>query len=474
MSTVGTTTKFIRRLFGMRRIKWSPPSSFLAPNTLPGALAVISRQRFDRIRSRSLTAHAKSNAALIGHGVPFGRKNDVVSGYRCFSSRNNKTNKRFNLQALPFSISPEEALESFRKWSEAEQGLRYLMNYNSIRIGAAYVPVWSFDLNIRFKQQSDKGRGFYWKPPIFKGYGNQDVIYLPGGLAAYAGYSYRRSLINPVHSTTLIFMGDQTEPFGSWMLESMRLKETGIPIFVIPDAWTSTQSRAFAVVKEELQGIADANWTDSDTPSPIVQTQVLSARRVFMPTFVIDYKILGLEYQAFVSGCDTSAPVSGVSHQIFEDSNVSMDDLSPEFQRSSRNLLMQLSSGASQLIQTFNLPILLTVFRPLFSILWFILVRIGTMTPVIGVAGGLFAGFRKVLQPWMDNRKASADWERQRQNEMSEDDANLKSKMNDFNDISGSARSHFQHNRNSILRSLSGDVNHEEGDFDWYSDWQGT
>jgi len=443
----------------------------------------ISRQ--PRPRSLTTATYARTSAALIGNGV--GRLTLVdddgrVSSYRYSSvrrySNTQKTNKRFNLRALPFSISPEEALESFRKWAEDDQGLKYLMNYSSIRIGAAYVPVWSFDLNIRFKQQGKGSNRYSWKPSIFESYdrtSRQDVIYLPGGLAAYAGYSYRRSLINPVHSTTLIFMGDQTQPFGSWMLKDMRLQDTGLPVHVVPDAWNSTQARAFAVVKEELQEIVDGDWTDSDTPPPLVQTQVVSARRVFLPTFVIDYKILGLEYQAFVSGCDTSAPVGGVSHQIFDDGG-EIGGLSPEFQRSSRNLLVSLSSGASRLLQTFNLPVLLTVFRPLFSVIWFALVRIATLTPVIGVAGGLFAGFRKVLRPWMDSRKASAEWERQRQREaeMNEDEEeiNQRSRMNDFNDVSGRAKSHFQRNRESILRSLSGEATHQEGDFNWYSDWQ--
>ena len=193
-----------------------------------------------------------------------------------------------------------------------------------------------------------------------------------------------------------------------------------------------------------------------------------------MPTFVINYKIFGLEYQAFVSGCDTSAPVGGLSHQIFEGNNAG--GLSPEFYRSSQNLLVQLSSEATRLLRIFNMPVLLGLFRPLFNVLWFVFVRILSVTPVIGVAGGLFAGFRKILRPWMDNQKTSADWERQRQHEaeMAEDEHDAhKSNMNDFNDVTGRARAHFQRNRDSILRSLSGDASHEEGDFDWYSDWQG-
>ena len=367
------------------------------------------------------------------------------------------------------------------------------MSYNSVRISAAMVPVWSFDLNIRFKQQQQQQQQYSWKPPIFQAYdqggqqnnNRQGTIYLPGGLSAYSGYSYRRSLINPVHSTTLIFMGEQTQPFGGWMLNDMVLKESGNPIPVIPDAWNSTQGRAFSVVKEELQELADEAWindNDDDIPPPTVQTQVVTARRILMPTFVIEYNILGLEYRAFVSGCDRSAPVGGVSHRMFESNNITMGGLSPEFYRSSQNLLTQLSSNASRLIRTMNLPILVGLLRPLFTVLWFVFIRLLSITPVIGVAGGLFTGFRKILQPWMDNRKASADWERQRQHEaeMVEDadndtnsTINNKSNMNDFTDFSGNARAHFNKNKDEILRSLSGDAKHKEGDFDWYSDWEG-
>jgi hypothetical protein len=105
---------------------------------------------------------------------------------RSFSSR--KGRDGFQLDALPFSISPEEALERFRKWSVDDQGLNWLMNWNSIRIGAAYVPVWSFDLNIRFVVTDPNGKKRYdWKPPVFQSsYGSQPVVFLPG-LGSYAG-----------------------------------------------------------------------------------------------------------------------------------------------------------------------------------------------------------------------------------------------------------------------------------------------
>jgi hypothetical protein len=364
-------------------------------------------------------------------------------------------------------VAPEEALNSFRRWAEDDQGLSYLMSYNSVRIGAAYVPVWSFDLNVRFKGAGN------WKPDMFKVYdemGSQSIIYIPG-LSCYAGYSYRRSLINPVHSTSLVFMGDRTEPFGGWMLKDMKLQASGNPISVVPDAWNSTQWRAFSVVKEELQDIVDSEWPQDQGPPPTVQTEVCSSRRVFMPTFLIEYKILGLEYKAYVSGCDRNAPVGGVSHQLFGDHNMFNN---PEFHQSSRNFLTQVSSGATQLLRRFNLPVLIWIFRPFVTVFWFILLRLWTAFPVIGAAGGLFAGFRKIIQPWMDERKANAEWERQRVHEAEMKEDKDTHSMNDFEELSGNARNYFNRNRQHILRSLSGEYVHGEGDYNWYADWQGT
>jgi hypothetical protein len=374
------------------------------------------------------------------------------------------------LQALPFSVSPEEALASFRRWAEDDQGLKYLLSYQSVRIGAAYVPVWSFDLNIRFRGGAEAK---HWKPEMFQVYDDisspQSVIFVPG-LSTYAGYSYRRSLINPVHSTTLVFMGERTQPFGGWMLKDMVLRESGNRVSVIPDAWNATHGRAFSIVKEELQDIVNHEWPLSGPP-PAVQTEVVSSRRVFMPTFVIDYKILGLEYRAFVSGCDPNAPVAGVSHQIFGSSNLFND---PVFHQQSRNFLSNVTSGATTLLRRFNLPMLIWIFRPFMTVFWFLCLRLWAAFPIVGAAGGIFAGFRKVIRPWMDSRRASADWERQREHESEMvEDADSVRGMNDFEDLSGSAQNYFRRHRAHILRSLSGEFEHDEGDYDWYSEWQG-
>ena len=359
---------------------------------------------------------------------------------------------RFQLDALPFTVSPEDALGKFRQWAETDQGLKYLMSYSSVRIGAAYVPVWSFDVNVRFERN--------WKPPMFSIY-EGNTIHVPG-LAAYAGYSYRRSLINPVHSTSLVFLGDETQPFGGWMLRDMILKETKSSISVIPDAWNATQARSFNVVLAELQAICDDAWPH-DGQAPKVKTEIVKSRRVFMPTFVIDYQILGLEYRTFISGCDTAAPVAGTNHRVFGD--YSLFD-SPEFHQQSRNFL----SWSSNVLRVQNLPLLLRFLRPALTIFWFGLLRIWAKIPIIGAATGAVAGYRKILQPWMDNRTASAEWERQRDNDSRMDEEDLHFQR-DFRD-GGEARRFFQSNKKRILHHLGGSHDHEEGSFDWYQEWE--
>ncbi|KAL3935579.1 MAG: hypothetical protein SGBAC_008931, partial [Bacillariaceae sp.] len=322
--------------------------------------------------------------------------------------RNNSSNN-FKLDALPFSISPEDALEKWKTWAEDDQSLSFLLNYNSIRIGAAYCPVWSFDLNIDFPEES--------MPPAFKAafFSSKNAIHLPG-LSAYAGYSYRRSLVNPAHSTSLVFMGDKTEPFAGWMLRDMKLQSTGAPIPIVPDAWNATEGRALQLVRQELQGLVDASW-ENDGEAPKVRLQVVKSRRVYMPTFIIDYEILGLvEYRAFVSGCDKGAAVSGVSHQIMGDDSMF---LNPEYHRAAQNFLSQPLNAIMRQPQLAG-PLIGRVL----ATGWFFFMRIWTKVPIIGLFVGSLAGYRKIYQPWMDNKTASAEWERQRENEaqMEEDD----------------------------------------------------
>jgi transcription initiation factor TFIID subunit TAF12 len=68
----------------------------------------------------------------------------------------------------------------------------------------------------------------------------------------------------------------------------------------------------------------------------------------------------------------------------------------------------------------------------------------------------------------MDQRWASAEWERQREHEayVHHDDH-----IDDFVD-SGSAKRYFDQNRARILGHLSGEQAHEQGNFDWYKEWE--
>lgn len=197
-----------------------------------------------------------------------------------------------NMFGLAFSISPESALQKFETWARKEQGLNsFLMSRNSVRISAAYCPVWSFDVNIRYiVTDPNTGRKrFDWKPELFSVYGTQSVIHMPG-LSAYAGYTYRRSLMDPLHSTALVFLGEKVVPFGAWMLRDMKLS-TGESLQVFPDPWNATKSRALTIVKEGLGTLPGA----APGMQIRVQTEVVSSRRVYMPTYAIAYNVFGVE-----------------------------------------------------------------------------------------------------------------------------------------------------------------------------------
>jgi negative regulator of genetic competence, sporulation and motility len=370
-------------------------------------------------------------------------------------------NNRFKLDALPFSVSPEEALERFRKWARTDQGLTYLLNSNSIRIGAAYCPVWSFQVNIRFVLQDKENgrRRLDWKPDIFSVYGNQSVVHIPG-LSAYAGYNYRRSLLNAVHNTSLVFLGDQTVPWdGSWMLRNMKLANgQALPINV--DPWNATRGLAFSILKQELTDVAQAQASDLGTVQ--VQTEIVSSRRVYMPTYIIDYKVLGVEYQSYISGADAGAGVSGISHKVW---NVSDQD----FSRASQSFLSQAAAAvqtSARVLGGRHLGVLLvSILQLVGSLAGRLLLRL----PIVGAFAGLFVGFRKVIQPWIGARYDAAQWERQREHEATMEDRF--DHQDDFVD-SGPALRYFQANRQKILRHLSGETQHETGDFDWYKEWE--
>lgn len=383
----------------------------------------------------------------------------VLQISRTFSSSNGKGGGRkggsFKLDALTFKVSPDEALSAFNKWATEDQGLRYLLNWKNVKITAAYTPVWSFDVNVRFATRSEGSvrKRYDLKPEPFTVY-KTDTIHVPG-LSAYSGYEYRRSLINPVHNTTLTFMGDKTQPFGSWMLREMKSR-SGMTLPIYPDPWNATRARAFAVVVEELESLAEDDYDRIGECE--VLTEMVSARRVYMPTYVIDYTILGGEYRAFLSGCDAGSGVSGVSHRALPFSGEDITDASNSFMSGMQSIArVSRGIGPAPLMLALNFVI---------NVASRLLARI----PIISVLGAGFVAFKKIAKPWYDNRIAGAEWERQRENEkyMADHDDHI----DDFFDSSGTARAYFQRNRIAILRSLSGEQEHDEGNYNWYQKWE--
>ena len=343
--------------------------------------------------------------------------------------------KKFRLDALPFLIKPDEAYEIFEKWAKEEQGLSYLLS--STRISASYVPVWSFDVNVRFINK------YNWKPePFDQTHANQSTIHIPG-LAAYAGYSYRRSLIHPIHKSSLVFLGDQTMPFQSWMLNDLRIT-TGESIPIFPDPWHTTKERAYQLIRDDLKAMANDDNVQ-------VQVEKLSHKRVYMPTYIFDYTLFQMEYRAFISGCDIGSSVSGISHQVFP----SFGDLSADF-TSKRTIFTNISSIARTPIGKTLVTFVLQTFGNFAT-------RIALrLLPLVSVFSGAFVGYRKIIQPWMDQRYASAEWERERENEKYEE----YQIHNDFRDAH--AKHYFQRHKKNILRQWN------QSNDDWYSNWESS
>mgnify|MGYP003390022659 CR=1 FL=1 len=98
-------------------------------------------------------------------------------------------------------------------------------------------------------------------------------------------------------------------------------------------------------------------------------------------------------YQAFISGCDDGAAVSGISHKIFDVSNQDIASQASSF-------LNTAAAAAQQGVRVLGgrqLGTLIVVALQFFGSLFArILVRI----PLIGAFGGAFVGFRKIIRPW--------------------------------------------------------------------------
>jgi DnaJ domain len=369
---------------------------------------------------------------------------------RCFSSRSRDS--KFQLDGLAFSISPENALAKFDKWARQDQGLKYLLSWSSVRIAAAYVPVWSFDVNLRFQISNNQS----WMPSMFaEAYPNQSTIYV-SGLSVYSGHSYQRKLLNPLHNTTLIFFGDQAQPFGNWMLRDMKLSN-GAVLTVFPDPWNATKSHAQEILRQDLTSIAQM-----EDQTAKLKMQLVSARRVYLPTYVVEYKILGIEYQAFLSGCDDGADVSGADHQVWKNNGQSLFQLPSIFQGA--------TSAAQWGSRVLGFRGIAAVLSVVVQLVGSVAIRIIARIPILTVLGSVVIAFRKVLYPWIDHRYSKAEWERQREDEAR--GRSFSASADDFEDARGIARRYYEQNKSRILRTFSGKHKHESGDYDWYKEWE--
>ena len=291
-------------------------------------------------------------------------------------------------------------------------------------------------------------------------------MHIPG-LAAYAGFSYRRTLVDPVHNTTPVFFSSNIVPFGQWMLEPLQYNNEQLEIY--PDPWNATRERAYSVIYDELHDMANETYQSqsqsNDTPIR-VETERLSARRIYMPTYIVEYTILGISYKAAISGCDISMQVSGVSHNTFFSAGSQADKAFEGASSFLYTLPQRIAPAATGVLQLFGL-------RPFIAIAqlgYAILSRIALKLPIIGIFGGLFMTYRKLYRPYMEARSQSAEWERQREHEATTSESYHEDSFRD----TGAAKAYFTRNQQRILKTLSGEEGRKQAEESnaWYHQWE--
>lgn len=391
------------------------------------------------------------------------------------SSQSQQSSSRrtaLQLDALTFSVSPSDAYTKFERWANNDQGLGSLLKFGgSTTISAAYTPFWYFGINIRFVPPA-LGKASYVVPEPFRSaYPNPPggVIHLPG-VASYAGFTYRRSLVDPVHNTTPVFLRQSILPFRKTFLDQP-LVYNGKQLDIFPDPWNATRERAYTIIRDELHSMANEqyrNRTGSTTGEVKVEMERLSARRIYMPTYIVDYTVLGITYRAIISGCDSKMPISGLSHRtLFEIESESkrVVDGASSFLSFTTNKVAPVAASAYQFFGP-------RPFVALAQALWVVISRILMRIPLISVLGGAFVAYRKLVRPYVDDRSATAEWERKRDHESRNDSSSASSNIDILRD-DGSARAYFTANETRILNVLSGEqqANQREGT-EWYKQWE--
>lgn len=100
----------------------------------------------------------------------------ITVSLRLFSSRRRN---QFQLDALPFTVSPDEAYKKFEAWAVNEQGLGPLISVGgpigSANVQPVYAPFWYFTVNVRFggRNVPEPFRTAYLNAP-------NGVVHVPG------------------------------------------------------------------------------------------------------------------------------------------------------------------------------------------------------------------------------------------------------------------------------------------------------
>lgn len=247
------------------------------------------------------------------------------------------------------------------------------------------------------------------------------------------------------------------------MLEPLNYNQQQLEVF--PDPWNATRSSAFSVIYDELHDMANEQ-RQSTNYEVTVESERLSSRRIYMPTYVVEYTILGITYKAYLSGIDPSVQVSGVSHQtIFSDGSTG-DQVLQGASSFLSTLPQRVVPTAASALQFFGLRPFVAIGR----IGWTVVSRVAMKFHLIGLFGGLFVAWRKIFRPYMDDRNATTEWERQRDREAQTSESFHEDSFRD----TGSAKRYFTINQKRILGSLRGEEGRkeEQESTQWYAQWE--
>ncbi len=188
------------------------------------------------------------------------------------------------------------------------------------------------------------------------------------------------------------------------MIEPLRHGDGKIDMF--PDPWNATHERAFSVVCDELRDMSTEQYRerigssdDATTGEVRVETKRLSSQRIYMPTYVVEYTILGVTYQAFLSGCNHSVQVSGVSHK----NAFSAGSGGVRVLEGASSFLSGLSCRAVPTVATALQLFGLRPFVAVARVRWAMLSRVAMKFHVIGLFSGAYIAWKKIIAPTPPN-----------------------------------------------------------------------